>query len=138
MTAARYAKSYRAMAIATATPGQLILMLFDGALRSMGIAVNAFNDPNLISRNETIHNKIINAQDILRELQTSLDMKAPGDFSPRMYALYDFMIRQLQQANMRKDPEPIRTVERLLGTIRDAWAQMLERHSDAAPTFAAA
>jgi flagellar protein FliS len=123
---AQFAKSYRSIAIATATPGQLILMLFDGALRFMAISLNGFQEQELAARNEQIHNNIVKTQNILRELQLSLDMKVPGDFSGRMWALYDFMIEQLQQANIRKDPEPIRVVERLLGQIRDAWSQMLQ------------
>ena len=123
---AQFAKSYRSVAVATATPGQLILMLFDGALRFMAISLNGFQEQELSARNEQIHNNIVKTQNILRELQLSLDMKVPGDFSGRMWALYDFMIEQLQQANIRKDPEPIRVVERLLGQIRDAWSQMLQ------------
>jgi len=128
----QFAKSYRAAAIATATPSQLILMLFDGALRSMAIALNSFQEPDLIKRNEQIHNKLVNAHDIILELQTSLDLKQPGDFPRRMWALYAFMMSQLRQANMRKDPEPIRIVERLLRKIRDAWAEMLERSASRA------
>ena len=127
MNPAQFAKSYRAVAVSTATPGHLVLMLFDGALRSMAIALSGFDEPDVVRRNEVIHNKLQNAIDIVQELQTSLDMKVPGDFSPRMWALYDFMKTQLRQANMRKDPEPIRVVEHLLRTIRDAWATMLER-----------
>jgi flagellar secretion chaperone FliS len=127
MQLSQFAKSYTAAAIATATPGQLVLMLFDGALRSMAIALNSFDEPNLIRRHELIHNRLVNAHDIILELQTSLDMKVPGEFSQRMWALYDFMMNQLRQANLRKDPAPIRVVEGLLKTIRDAWAEMLER-----------
>jgi flagellar protein FliS len=128
MQLSHFAKSYRSAAVETATPGQLVLMLFDGALRSMAIAINSFEEPNPIRRYEMIHNKLVNAHDILLELKTSLDMKVPGDFSQRMAALYDFMMSQLRLANMRKDPEPIRVVERLLKKIRDAWAEMLERN----------
>jgi flagellar protein FliS len=128
----QFAKSYRAAAIATATPAQLILMLFDGALRSMAIALNNFQEPDVIKRNEQIHNKLVNAHDIILELQTSLDLKQPGDFPRRMWALYAFMMSQLREANMRKDPEPIRIVERLLRKIRDAWAEMLERSASKA------
>jgi flagellar protein FliS len=126
----QYLKSYRDTAIATATPGQLILMLFDGALRSMAIALSGFKEGGASRRNEQIHNKIVNAQEILRELQISLDMKVPGGFSQRMWSLYDFMIGQLQKANLSKEPEPIRIVERLLRKIRDAWAEMLERSTN--------
>jgi flagellar protein FliS len=132
MQLSQFAKSYRATAISTATPAQLILMLFDGALRSMAIALNGFQETDVIKRNEVIHNKLTNAHDIILELQTSLDLKQPGEFPRRMWALYAFMMSQLRQANMRKDPEPIRIVERLLKKIRDAWAEMLERSASQA------
>jgi len=129
MNPSQYARSYRAMAISTATPGQIVLMLFDGALSSMAVALHGFQEQDFIRRNERVHNNIIKAQAILRQLQGSLDMKVPGGFSQRMWALYDFMLRQLNEANLRKDPEPIRIVERLLGVIRNAWATMLERNT---------
>ena len=132
MQLAQFAKTYRQAAVATATPGQLILMLFDGALRSMAIALDAFQEEDPIRRNERIHNKLVNAHDIILELQTSLDLKVPGDFPRRMWALYDFMMAQLRQANLHKDPEPIRIVERLLRKIRDAWAEMLDRSASKA------
>ena len=127
MQPSQLARSYRAMAISTATPGQLVLMLFDGALSAMAIALSGFEEQDIIRRNEQIHNNLEKAQAILRELQISLDMKVPGGFSQRMWDLYDFMLRQLGDANMCKQAEPIRIVERLLGVIRDAWAKMLER-----------
>jgi flagellar secretion chaperone FliS len=127
MQLARFAKSYQTAAINTATPGQLILMLFDGALRFMATAQAGFQIEDFMKRNETIHNNIVRAQDILRELQASLDMKIAGDFSPRMYALYDFMITQLHQGNLKKDSAPIAVVADLLGQIRNAWAEMLDK-----------
>lgn len=129
MQVAQFAKSYQSVAISTATPGQLVLMLFDGALRFMAKAEAAFNLEDLLKRSETIHNNIVHAEAILRELQCSLDMSVEGDFSQRMYALYDFMLTQLHQANLKKDPAPIGIVCNLLGQIRDAWAQMLEKSS---------
>jgi flagellar secretion chaperone FliS len=126
MHLAQLAKSYQSVAITTATPGQLVLMLFDGALRFMAAAEAGFKIEDFLKRNETINNSIIRAQDILRELQDSLDMGVEGDFSPRMYALYDFMLTQLTQANLKKEAAPIAIVSNLLGQIRDAWAQMLE------------
>jgi len=132
MNPSQFAKSYRAAAVATATPAQLILMLFDGALASMAIALNGFEEKDLIKRNEVIHNKLTNAHDILLELQTSLDLKQPGDFPRRMWALYAFMMTQLREANLKKDPEPIKIVEKLLRKIRDAWAEMLNRSASQA------
>ena len=127
MKLAQFAKSYQAVAVATASPGNLVLMMFDGALRFLSTALHGFQCQEIARRNEEINNNLIKAQRILRELQCSLDMKAGGEFSQRMYALYDFMIEELRKANMAKEPAPIQTVDRLLGEIRDAWAQMLEQ-----------
>lgn len=119
------ASAYQATAIKTAGPGQLILMLFDGALRFMATAAAGFEEKDLTTQIETIHNNLIKAQRVLRELQTSLDMNKGSEFSQRMFALYDYMIAQLTEANLGKKPEPIQIVRTLLEPIRDAWAQML-------------
>ncbi len=127
MKLAQFAKSYQAVAVTTASPGNLVLMLFDGALRFLSNALIGFQSEDLAKKNEDIHNNLIKTQRILRELQCSLDLKGGGEFAKTMYALYDFMIEELLKANMMKVPGPIQTVERLLGEIRDAWAQMLEQ-----------
>ena len=127
MNHAQFAKSYQEVAVKTASPGNLVLMLFDGALRFLSTALIGFQHEEIGKRNEEIHNNLLKTQRILRKLQCSLDMKAGGEFSQRMHALYDFMIEELRKANMTKEPAPIQTVERLLGEIRDAWAQMLEQ-----------
>ena len=121
------ARAYKSVAVMTSTPGQLVLMLFDGALRFLSAALHGFELEGIGPRMEQIHNNAIKTQKILRELQYSLDLKAGGEFAQRMHALYDYMIDQLVRANLTKDPEPIRLVESLLREIRDAWAQMLEQ-----------
>ena len=127
MQLARLAKSYRSVAVTTATPGHLVLMLFDGALRFLSTALHGFHQEGIAERNEQIHNNLIKTQNILRELQASLDLSVGGEFGKTMYALYDFMLEQLQKANLAKDSGPIATVERLLGDIRNSWAQMLDQ-----------
>lgn len=130
MQLTQLAKSYKSVAVTTATPGQLILMLYDGALRFLATASHGFQIECLNQRNEQIHNNLVKTQNILRELQLSLNLKAGGEFAQNMYALYDFMHDQLRRANLSKEPEPIVTVERLLREIRDAWAQMLNQSSE--------
>jgi flagellar protein FliS len=133
MPIAQVARNYQAAAVKTASPGQLVLMLFDGALRRVANALGGFEIEAIGPRFEQINNQLIKAQAILRELQSSLDLKAGGEFAKKMWALYDFMLERLHAANIAKDPEPIRIVERLLGEVRDAWATMLAKN----PTEAA-
>lgn len=125
MPIAQFARNYRTAAVKTATPGQLVLMLFDGALRNMATAIAGFEIEGVGPRNEQINNQLLKAQAILLELQASLDRKAGGEFASRMSALYEFMNSRLQAANLAKDPEPIRVVETMLGEVRGAWATML-------------
>lgn len=121
------AQSYKNSSVQTATPGQLVLMLYDGALKFMSQAEAGFSLKNPREFNETINNNIIRAQNILSELQSSLDMKVGGDFPRTMFRLYDFMIHQLQEANIKKKPDPIKVVYGMLKDIRDAWEEMLKK-----------
>ncbi len=132
MQLTQFARSYKSVAVTTATPGQLVLMLFDGAIRFLATAAHGFQLESIATRNEQIHNNLVKAQKILRELQCSLDLKTGGEFAKTMFALYDFMLDQLQSANLTKDAAPIGTVERMLGEIRDAWAQMLQQSAPVA------
>jgi flagellar secretion chaperone FliS len=128
MVAKGYAQAYRATAVLTASPGQLVLMLFDGALNSMAMALEAFKRPRSdFRRIEDIHRHLRKAQSILAELQGGLDMEQGGEFAQTMHRLYDYHMRRLFEANMRKQAEPVIEVERLVREIRDAWAQMLSK-----------
>jgi flagellar secretion chaperone FliS len=128
MVAQGYAQAYRATAVLTASPGQLVLMLFDGALKSLAIAQDAFSKPVTDrSRIETINKHLLKAQVILAELQGGLNMQEGGEFAQTMHRLYDYHMRRLFEANVRKQVAPVNEVERLLREIRDAWAEMLSR-----------
>jgi len=124
------AANYKKDAVATASPGRLVLMLYDGALKFLKIAQQGFETEKMPDRNELINNNLIKTQNILSELQGSLDMNVPGEFPRTMFRLYDFMIRQLQQANIRKNREPVTTVQRLLQDLRDGWEDMLRKTDD--------
>lgn len=134
MVAQDYARAYRANSVLTASPGQLVLMLFDGALKSMNIAREAFERPaEDVRRIEVINTQLIKAQNILRELQGTLNHDAGGEFSRTMERLYDYYIRRLTEANLRKDVAPVVEVERLLREVRNAWAEMLRKQDSSGP-----
>jgi flagellar protein FliS len=125
--AKKLADSYKATAVSTATPGALILMLFDGALSFIARAEYGFTLDSLARRNEEVHNNLTKAQSILRELQVSLDLDRGGEFSTQLFGLYDFMIDQLLEANVKKEVDRVQTVKNFLRDIRDAWAEMLQK-----------
>jgi flagellar protein FliS len=135
MVAQDYARTYRANAVLTASPGQLVLMLYDGALRALNGARGGFalgdEDPR---RFEVINTQLLKAQAIISELQGTLNLDAgDGKFAREMHRLYDYYLRRLMDANLRKTEEPIIEVERLLRDVRNAWAEMLAKHDNTAP-----
>ncbi|MCF7668396.1 MAG: flagellar export chaperone FliS [Verrucomicrobia bacterium] len=117
--------SYRQVAFNTATPGQLILMLYDGALRFLEGAESGFASNDPLERIATVNNNLLRAQAVIRELNYSLNMQKGGEFSEHMRRLYDYFDRRLQESNLNKDSEGVGEVKRLLGHIRDAWEEML-------------
>jgi flagellar protein FliS len=126
----KVAKSYKAQSVQTASPGKLVLMLFDGCLRFTLAAKKAFDEEEFTKRNEDINNNLIRAQNIVTELQSSLDMSVPGDLPGTLFRLYDFVMHKLQQANLKKDPVPIAEAEKIINELRDAWAEMLTQNPE--------
>ena len=121
--------SYRQVATKTATPGQLVLMLFDGALRLLDKALVGFDLDDPLDSNLAINNNILKAQEILRELNMSLNMEKGGELANTMRRLYNYYDLQLSQSNLQKDPSGVELVIRLLSVIRGAWAEMLTGNS---------
>jgi len=129
MVPADCARAYRANSVLTASPGQLVLMLFDGALRALAIARDAFSlPPEDMRRIAVINQQLIKTQNIITQLQATLNLDAgDGKFAHEMHRLYDYYMRRLMEANLRKDVGPVIEVERLLGEVRNAWDEMLKQ-----------
>jgi flagellar protein FliS len=126
----KVAKSYKAQSVRTASPGKLVLMLFDGYLRFTAAAKKSFDETDLVKKNEGINNNLIRAQNIVSELQSSLDMTVPGELPGTLYRLYDYVLTNLQQANIKKDPEKIVESDNVMSELRDSWAEMLTQNPD--------
>src|SRR5580692_37558 len=126
-------RSYQKIATQTAPPGQLILMLFDGALRFLDRAPAGFEYQAPLEFNSTINNNVIRAQDIINHLNDSLDLEKGGELASTLRRLYSYMHRRLTQSNNRKSPEGIRETIQRLTVLRDAWGQMLRENGGLRP-----
>jgi flagellar protein FliS len=123
--------SYRKVATQTATPGQLVLMLYDGALRFLDKALTGFDHRDPLLFNQTISNNILRAQAIIHEMNASLNMEAGGEVASNFRSLYNYFYRRLTEANRTKKKAPVEeTISHLRG-LRDSWAEMLRRGGDA-------
>lgn len=119
-------KSYQQVATQTAPPGQLVLMLYEGCIRFLNCALSGFEIDDPAQMNQTISNNIIRAQDIIFELNVTLNIEAGGELAMTLRRLYDYMDRRLMQANLRKDDGIIREIVGRVAVLRDAWSQMLQ------------
>ena len=129
MHAAKYLKSYRQIATLTAPPGQIVLMLYEGAIRSLERALPGFAMDDPAQANMQVHNNLQRAQDILRELNYSLNMEQGGECATTLRSLYEYFDRRLLESNRQKQPHGVKEVIVHLTELRDAWATMLSNLS---------
>ena len=120
-------QTYRQAATQSASPGQLVLMLYDGILRFLEQARLGFGKDDPKEFNETINNNLQRAQAIINEMNASLNMAEGGEFAQRMRGLYDYFDRRLQEANIAKNEEGILEVIKHVTVLRDSWAEMLQK-----------
>ena len=118
-------RSYKETQIKTATPGKLILMMYDGAIRHLNQALQEMDDEH--RRYDSISNSLIKAQDIIAELMISLDFERGGEIAKNLFGLYVFMNRRLLDGNIKKDRTPLEEVKTLLIELRGAWAEVADK-----------
>jgi len=106
---------YRQTAIQTAPPEQLVVMLYDGAIRFLEQAKTGLQDGKDISE------PLARVQDIIVELAASLNRSA-GEVAENLARLYDFWIQWLLQAQIRRDGAKIDEVLGMVRELREAWA----------------
>ncbi len=110
-------ESYQHTAISTQSRGRLIVMLYDGALKFLKLAIQEIEAANWVAKGQYINR----AQDIIDELNVVLDLEAGGEIARNLRRLYLFMNRRLVQANAKKDPQMIREVIALLEDLNQSW-----------------
>ncbi len=108
-------QKYQQSSVQTASPGQLIVMLYDGAIRFVRQSVEAIDAHDI----ETANDKLIKAQNIIHELVASLDLQYA--IATDLARIYEYMLYQLINANMKKDKEPALEVLTYLVELKETW-----------------
>ncbi|HBN97165.1 MAG TPA: flagellar export chaperone FliS [Firmicutes bacterium] len=111
---------YRQTQVSTASQGDLLLMLFDGAIRF----ARQSKDFMAAGKLEEASAKLINTQDIINELILSLDLSI-GELAHNLQQLYVYIHDLLVQANVKKDPAVVDSALGLLVELRDTWEQVV-------------
>jgi len=124
-------QQYRATRVETAGSVDLIVMLYQGAVRFIRLGLDALEQRDL----DTTHKHLVRAQEIVVELQGSLNYEAGGEIAPQLASLYDYCYRQLVTANVKKDPAPAREVIGILRDLGTAWQQIAAQQRQAQATI---
>jgi flagellar protein FliS len=113
---------YKDLQVQTASGGQLILLLYQGAIKFLNRARRAIEERDV----EGAHNSLIRAQDIVLELSHALD-KSAGPVATNLERIYDYLYRRLVYANVHKDVAAIDEVLKHLRDLHGAWEHVLSQ-----------
>ncbi len=122
MIANRGYDAYAKNKILTASPAELTLMLYEGAIKFCNIAIAAIEEKDI----EKAHNNITKVENIIAEFLSTLDRKYPvaQDFEN----VYNYLMERLLEANLKKDKEILEEVLTHLRTMRDTWKEVMEQN----------
>ncbi len=119
MSYGRQASRYRDTEVLTATPGQLVVLLYDHLLASLHrarAAMDAHND-------EQLSEQLDKSRNVLTELLVTLDRERGGEVASNLAALYSFLLGELVQVGVRSDVARLERVTRMIAELREAFAQ---------------
>ncbi|MGI6113392.1 MAG: flagellar export chaperone FliS [Mahellales bacterium] len=113
-------QAYKQQSVINASPGQLIIMLYNGCMKFIKLAEKSIEQKDFQGAN----NAIQRAQDIVEELMSGLDMQY--DISNNFLSLYEYMDRRLVEANIKKDKTILKEVYNLIAQLRDTWVEVVK------------
>jgi flagellar secretion chaperone FliS len=108
---------YQQTAATTADGGDLLILTYEALLRWLSRAQEAIDAGNLVDA----HQALMYSQDLILNLSTSLDFERGRDIATNLQALYQFLSREIVQANVDKDSARIGSVRELIAPLLDAW-----------------
>ena len=125
--------AYRETKVKTASQGQLIIMLYDQAIKNLnsGIELLELNtrgkkDPGRI---EKINKAVLKTQEIVTELSVSLDFDQGGDIAKNLFSLYTWFNQELLEGNIKQDLNRLVSVRNMIDELRSAWSEIIARNA---------
>jgi flagellar protein FliS len=128
--AARHYKQYQQDDISTSSQGQLILMMYEGAIKNTSMAIDCIDQKDIPGKG--LH--IRKTNDIINELSLALDMEKGGDVSRRLERLYQFILSQLTLANIKSETKILKSILDILNTLLGAWTEVINKQKVEEPT----
>lgn len=120
-------QAYAESSVLTASPERLVVLLYDGAIRFLRQAAHAMRE----GTPEQASDRLARANAILTELNCALDIERGGEVADRLRAIYLFCKRHTSDANLRRDPDGVEAVVKLLSELRESWAKIADQSAEA-------
>jgi len=114
--------AYKKTSVHTASKEQILLMLYQAAIKNCKKAMEAIDNKEIAKKGEFIGK----LQDIVIELNNSLDFEIGGDVARELSSLYDYVLYSSSQANVKIEKEPLEGCLSVLTTLYDGWAQAIK------------
>lgn len=115
--------AYKKTAVSTASKEQILLMLYQAAIKNCKKAIEAIEAKDLSKKGEHIGK----LQDIVIELNNSLDFEIGGDIAKELSSLYDYILFSSTQANIKIDTEPLEGCLKVLNTLYEGWQEAIKQ-----------
>jgi flagellar protein FliS len=119
---------YRKSSISAASPLQLVVMLYDGALRFMEAGKHAMAKGDTYAQNDNL----TKAERIVTELLSTLDMTQGGEVAENLFSLYTYVYNSLVEANIEDKPEKIAECVQIFSDLRESWVELERTLRDSA------
>lgn len=114
--------AYKKTNIVTASQGQLVVLLYEGAQKALKDSLSCFSENTIKTEDiERFSKSLQKAQKIISELQVSLDMDNGGELAKNLMSLYIYFNSELLDANIKHDKGKIEGVKKMIGELQDAW-----------------
>lgn len=112
--------AYKQNAVTTQTPGQIVVLLYEGAIKFLQQAVTAVNENKFVEKGRLINRAV----DIICELNSALDLEKGGEIAQNLRKLYVFMHEYLIKANFEKNATMIQEVINMLKELHGGWKEV--------------
>lgn len=114
--------AYKKTSVETASKEQILLMLYQAAIKNCKKAIEAIDQSNIAKKGEYIGKM----QDIVVELSNSLDYEVGGDVAKELASLYDYILYSSTQANIKIEKAPLEGCLKVLNTLYDGWTEAIK------------
>lgn len=130
----KFSRLYQKNSIESLSPGRIILLLFNTALQCLNRVRESIHLEFSVKNQEVFHNNLQKTENIIQELQSSLNFQHSKELADTLFRLYDYVCDQLTIVRTKQSLEHLSNAEQVLKELRDGWSEMLQKREKTSDT----